>query len=86
MKNKLFTTLVFAAASSSALCPLEAKASPWKSASASEQLDQAKDIKLQEGKEQLRACYELNRVLKIKKSCDLKKIASKDLNDFEKAL
>mgnify|MGYP003337526563 CR=1 FL=1 len=42
MKKKLFTTLVFAAASSTALCPLEAKASPWKSASATKQLDQAK--------------------------------------------
>ena len=86
MKKKLFTTLVFAAASSSALCPLEAKASPWKSASASKQLDQAKEIKLQEGKDQRRACYELNRVLKTKNSCDLNNIASKDLNDFEKAL
>ncbi len=86
MKKKIFTALVFATASSSALCPLEAEASPWKSASASKQLDQAKEIKLQEGKDQLRACYELNRVLKIKNSCDLNKIASKDLNDFEKAL
>ena len=86
MKKKLFTTLVFAAASSSALYPLEAEASPWKSASASKQLDQAKEIKLQEGKDQRRACYELNRVLKVKNSCDLNNIASKDLNDFEKAL
>ena len=86
MKKKLFTTLVFAAASSSALYPLEAEASPWKSASASKQLDQAKEIKLQEGKDQRRACYELNRVLKTKNSCNLNNIASKDLNDFEKAL
>ena len=86
MINKLFTTLVFAAASSSVLCPLEAKASPWKSASATKQLDQAKEIKRQEGKDQLRACYELNRVLKTKTSCDQNNIASKDLNDFEKAL
>ena len=86
MKKKLFTTLVFAAASSSALYPFETKASPWKSASASKQLDQAKEIKLQEGKDQRRACYELNRVLKIKNSCEPNNIASKDLNDFEKAL
>ena len=86
MKNKLFITLVFAATSSSALCPFEVKASPWKSATASKQLDQAKEIKRQEGKDQRRACYELNRVLKTQNSCDLNKIASKDLNDFEKAL
>tara|TARA_Y100001933_G_scaffold261105_1_gene314955 strand:+ start:270 stop:1574 length:1305 start_codon:yes stop_codon:yes gene_type:complete len=86
MKKNIFNTLVIAASLSSAVFSQQAKASPWNIASTSEQLDQAKEIKLQEAKDQLRACYELNRVLKTTKNCNLYTSTNKNLNDFEKAL
>ena len=85
MKKRLFQTLALGTASTFC-CTFQAEASPWKSASSTHQLQQAKQASIREDKNQTQACYELNRILKTNNNCTANILAKKTLSDFEKAL